>query len=64
MKFGAHIQVPLRMNFDNLSDPLPFHLAPPSGQNFVCPILWFMTKHLQNKQHFHQPQLNFVFSAN
>ncbi len=34
MKFGTHIHVSLRINCDDYGDPLTFHLASSSGQNF------------------------------
>ncbi len=34
IKFGTDIQVPLRMNCNHFDEPLTFHIAPSSGQNF------------------------------
>ncbi len=33
MTFAADIHVSLRMNYNDLRDPLTFHMAPSSGQN-------------------------------
>ena len=41
--FCTDIHDPPRMNPNDFGDPLTFHLAPPSGQNFTSPVLWFMT---------------------
>ncbi len=34
MKFGTHTHVPLRMNCNNLGDPITFHQALSSSQSF------------------------------
>lgn len=46
------INGPQRMNPAHFGDPVTFPLAPPWGWYLwlvlICPILWFMTKYLQN----------------
>lgn len=37
LKFGTHIQAPLRMKCSNFGDPLTFHVPPPSDQNLHLP---------------------------
>ncbi len=34
VKFGTHVRVSLRMNYNNSDDPLTFHVAPLSSQTF------------------------------
>ena len=46
MKIRTDIHVSLSINCANFGDPLTFHSAPSSDQNFNLSKLWFMTNHM------------------
>lgn len=58
MKSGSHIHVPLRKNCNKCSDPFTFCQVPSSGENWICPILWFINKYLAIDSKFCYSLLN------
>ncbi len=48
MKFSENIHAPLRRYRFYFLNLLTVHLAPQSGLNLTCPILWFIAEYLQN----------------